>query len=522
MVLASFNSTASFYKTLDSFDKRSGMSFDYDDFKLPSSSLQKTIAESKTLGDNIAMSLNRRSQVLMNVIKEIDDHSATIAINVKDKAYEADHLKMIYEHLERCSALISIWDDRKEELYWQVRKVFDSYPVSNKNDSWYLSANALQKLTDLNRSAILKSKTYYKGDTTIDFNTEKISAQLRDVIANEYVNMKGIEKLGRYNGLCPYTPYEDLPETSRTLVEKLQHLKPVDNRYGRHPYEGLVYLYNDIVEDHNKFSELSKKHYLLKTVYQPDLYFVKYPEEKTSLPASTTAQVKQSLNEPSKKNIVNPPSKTNDRVIRDTVYIEKRDTIYLTATDDNIRSMEGYAPNNLVLLLDVSGSMNAPEKLPLLKQSVLNLLNMMRQEDEISVVIFSGKANVLLKPVSFKESQKIRKAIDDLKSSGKTDVEAGIKLAFKVADVNYKRGGNNRIILATDGEFPISETMKNLISNSAAQDIYLTVFNFGKGAGSEKALKSLAAIGKGNYHAVSKENVELNLIREVKAKRKSK
>ena len=184
--------------------------------------------------------------------------------------------------------------------------------------------------------------------------------------------------------------------------------------------------------------------------------------------------------------------------------------------------MEGYASNNMVLLLDVSGSMNSPEKLPLLKKSVLDLLSMMRLEDKVSIVAFSGKPKALLTAASFKEEARVRKAIDDLKPSGKTDGNAGVKLAYKIADENYLRGGNNRIILATDGEFGLNEETRKLIEKFSREDIFLSVFNFGKGAGSSKVLEGLAAMAKGNYRHISKENVDLQLIREVKAKRKSR
>ena len=87
--------------------------------------------------------------------------------------------------------------------------------------------------------------------------------------------------------------------------------------------------------------------------------------------------------------------------------------------------MEGYATNNMILLLDVSGSMNTPEKLPLLKKSVMDLLSMMRQEDEVSIIAFSEKPKALLTATSFKEEDKIKKAINELKPSGKTDGNAG-------------------------------------------------------------------------------------------------
>lgn len=123
-------------------------------------------------------------------------------------------------------------------------------------------------------------------------------------------------------------------------------------------------------------------------------------------------------------------------------------------------------------------------------------------------------------PTSFTEEEKITKVIDRLKSEGKTDGNAGIKMAYQVADKNYIRGGNNRIILATDGEFPIGNPTFDLVKKFAREDISISVFNFGKSTTSAKNLKELADLGKGNYEYITRENVDMKLISEVKAKKK--
>jgi Mg-chelatase subunit ChlD len=533
MVLVSFNSTAMYYKGLESFEKRGAMSFDYKDFQLPLSQYQKTIADSKPLAPAIAKSLNEQTEVIMNILKEMNDLGALLEIEAKEKRYERDHLKKVYEILERQKVLLDAWDEKKEVLYQDVRKVFDSYPIAQGTSSWYVSGKALQGLTDLDHDGLFSAKAYYKGTSPGPVSTEKIDEGLRNVIAKEYDNMKGIDKLGRYNGLCPYTPYEDLPVTSKALSEELKKLKAPSA--SSHPYHQMVYHYNDIVDDYNKFCELSHDVLHLKTVRQPELFDVKYPKPKDN---ATQAGVKpvviaEATQLPETKSSVqtdpvkeNPPAqrearaKSETKVQHDTIYIEKRDTVYLTEPGENLRSMEGYASNNMVLLLDVSGSMNSAEKLPLLKSSVLDLLSMMRLEDEVSIISFSEKPKALLTGTSFKEEARIKKAISDLKSSGKTDGNAGLKLAYKVADENYIRGGNNRIILATDGEFSLSDETRQLIEKFSKEDIFLSIFNFGKGAGASKALERIAQLGKGNYQYISKENVDLQLIREAKAKKK--
>jgi len=531
MVLVSFNSTASYYKSLSSYDRVGGMSFDYENYKLPLSQYQKTISDSKILPPSISKTLNDQSEVLMNILKEMDDLAASLESETSEKRYEKDHLDRIYKILEREKELMDVWDQRKEMLYTDVRKVYDAYPPSKPADAWFVSGRTLQKLTDLDHDGLFQAKSHYSSNGQAIVQTVLIDEKLREVIASEYENMKGIQKYGRSNGLCPYTPYEDLPVSSKSLSEELKKLKPAEGSR-EHPYHRMVYHYNDVVEDYNKFCELSKDVLHLQSIHQPELFTVQYPGAR---PENVAQSSSSESHEPVKVIVAEVPAKIEQKPVQsseprstetlkvqhDTVYIEKRDTVYLAEPGENLRSMEGYASNNMVLLLDVSGSMNAPEKLPLLKASVLELLSMMRQEDKVSIIAFSEKPKALLTATSFKEEAKIRKAISDLKSSGKTDGNAGVKLAYKVADENYLRGGNNRIILATDGEFAMNDDTRQLIDKFSREDVYLSVFNFGKGAGSSRALERLAELGKGNYRYISKENVSIQLIREVKAKKKN-
>jgi Ca-activated chloride channel homolog len=531
-VIRNLNSSAAYWASQVSHAGKGGISFSHDSFVMPRSYHQKALSESTVLPPSFAGGLNKEADVLMEILREIDELGAVMELEVKEKRYQQDNAANLYSMIERTVELFNTWDTRKEVFFEEIVHVFDSYPAANVSSSWYTSGKALRELTGFDHEGLFSAKAFYNGKHTGPVATQSIDGKLREVLSSEYDNMKGIEKLGRNNGRCPYTPYEDLPKNSRTLSELFQELKPAKpNEYAyQHPYHSMVYLYNEVVDDYNTFCELSPVP-LLKYIKQPELFKVIYPEKKDStLPpgqptltsdvGSTSAgapQTSRRQSDPDQR--AGGDTQASREVIRDTVYIEKRDTVYIREEAGALRSMEGYATNNMVLLLDVSGSMNAPEKLPLLKKSVLDMLSMMRREDEISIVVFSGKPKTLLPSVSFKDEEKIREAINDLKPSGTTDGNAGIKLAYKVADDNYIRGGNNRIVLATDGEFPISKETEELISKFAGEDIFLTVFNFGKKSGSSKNLERIAAMGHGNYEFISKENVEVKLIREAKAKK---
>lgn len=525
MALRSFSSSAAYYKGLSSFQGKGGLTYNYSDFKIPLAQFQKTVSESSSISSSYAKNLNLQTEVIIRIMNEMEALSEALEKETTERRYEQDHLKRVYEILERYKVLFEVIDNKKEILYKDVRSVYDSYPLRDPNANWIVSWKALRSLTDFDHKALFEAKAFYKGSSTTLPASDNIDNQLRDVIAKEYENMKGIEKYGRNNGLCPYTPYEDIPQTSRMFSEKLKKVSLPKENYTQHPYHDLVYLYNDVVDDYNKFCELSRLG-LLKTVKQPEWFDIKYPTKES--PSASTQEVQHppvvavSTITPNTTQLNSANQSTTNaslKVVHDTVYIERRETVYLADPGENLRSMEGYATNNMVLLLDVSGSMNSPEKLPLLKTSVLNLLDMMRQEDQVSIVVYSGKAKVLLQPTSFKEQEKIRQAINSLTSSGQTDGNAGIRLAYQVADKNYIRGGNNRIILATDGEFPISEEVFTMAEKFSREDIFVTVFNFGKTTASAKNLEKLSRKGKGNYEHITKENMELKLIKEAKAKK---
>ncbi|WP_051664268.1 vWA domain-containing protein [Dyadobacter crusticola] len=207
---------------------------------------------------------------------------------------------------------------------------------------------------------------------------------------------------------------------------------------------------------------------------------------------------------------------------RDTVFVERVrvDTVYVDrnpSPQNVVRTLEGFAANNMILLLDVSSSMNSPLKMPLLKRSIKSLLTLLRPEDQISIVLYSGKARVVLKPTSGAKANEIARMIDLLKSDGDTDGNEGLRLAYKTGNKSYIRGGNNRIVLATDGEFPVSDEVMSMIGQHAKQDLFLTVLTFGRNPGQK--LRKLSELGKGTYAHVTEETADLQLIIEAQARK---
>jgi Ca-activated chloride channel family protein len=164
---------------------------------------------------------------------------------------------------------------------------------------------------------------------------------------------------------------------------------------------------------------------------------------------------------------------------------------------------ENLPPMNLVFLLDVSGSMESPDKLPLLQKAFRLLTAELRPEDRVAIAVYAGAAGVALPPTPGNEKQTILKAIDDLQAGGSTAGAQGIQLAYRLAGEHFVEGGNNRVILATDGDFNVSISsdgeLVRLIEEKRKAGIFLTVLGFGTGNLKDAKMEKLADKGNGNY-----------------------
>jgi Ca-activated chloride channel family protein len=160
-------------------------------------------------------------------------------------------------------------------------------------------------------------------------------------------------------------------------------------------------------------------------------------------------------------------------------------------------------PSNLVFLIDVSGSMSDPNKLPLLKSAFGLLVNELRAEDRVAIVVYAGAAGLVLESTPGNRKEAIMAAIDNLEAGGSTAGGAGLKLAYREAEKNFVRGGNNRIILATDGDFNVGESsnggMERLVEEKRELGVFITVLGFGMGNVKDDKMEIIADKGNGNY-----------------------
>ncbi len=184
--------------------------------------------------------------------------------------------------------------------------------------------------------------------------------------------------------------------------------------------------------------------------------------------------------------------------------------------------VEKLPANNLVFLIDVSGSMSSANKLPLVKQSLHLLVNQMREQDHIALVVYAGSAGLVLPSTSGADKAAIVQAIDRLEAGGSTAGGAGLELAYRTAQEHFRRDGNNRVVLASDGDFNVGPSsdaeMERLIEAKRRDGTYLTVLGFGTGNLQDAKMEKLAKAGNGNYAYIDNiHEARKTLVREMGA-----
>ncbi|MEO8765817.1 MAG: von Willebrand factor type A domain-containing protein [Ginsengibacter sp.] len=166
-------------------------------------------------------------------------------------------------------------------------------------------------------------------------------------------------------------------------------------------------------------------------------------------------------------------------------------------------NLDKVPPSNFVFLMDVSGSMDLPSRLPLLKEAFQLLVKNLREKDTVSIVVYGGSVGIWLQPTGGAEKQKIIRAIEELTASGDTPGEAAIRSAYKLAENTFIKGGNNRIILATDGDFNVGQKdekeLEELIAKERQTGVYLTCLGVGMGNYKDSKIEALAKKGNGNF-----------------------
>ena len=172
--------------------------------------------------------------------------------------------------------------------------------------------------------------------------------------------------------------------------------------------------------------------------------------------------------------------------------------------------VDNLPPSNLVFLIDVSGSMQDANKLPLVKASMQMLVDQLREEDHVAIVVYAGAAGLVLPSTPGTDKIKIKQAIQSLEAGGSTAGGAGIKLAYATAKKHFNKEGNNRVILCTDGDFNVGassdDAMERLIEEERKSGVFLTVLGYGMGNYQDAKMQKLADKGNGNHAYIDQIN----------------
>lgn len=222
---------------------------------------------------------------------------------------------------------------------------------------------------------------------------------------------------------------------------------------------------------------------------------------------------------------LNAPDPAGDSLFRlrthlsDCPWDPQRQLFYVNMTAKKV-DLSKVPPSNLVFLIDASGSMDLPNRLPLLKIAFRKLVLNLRPVDMVSVVAYGDAPGVMLPPTSGAEKEKIIKAIEDLEAGGNTPGEAGILTAYQLAQKSFIKGGNNRVILATDGDFNVGRFSENdleeLINRMKQSGVYLTCLGVGMGNYKDSKIEILAKKGNGNFAYLDNEQeAEKVLVKEM-------
>jgi Ca-activated chloride channel family protein len=196
-------------------------------------------------------------------------------------------------------------------------------------------------------------------------------------------------------------------------------------------------------------------------------------------------------------------------VVSDSPWNEGRKLVHIGIKGYTVDRDEA-ADANLVLLLDVSGSMNSPDKLPLAVRSMELLLESLKPSDTVGIVVYAGAAGTVLEPTPVRDREKIVAALRSLRPGGSTAGAAGIERAYQLAEAHFRKGGVNRILLATDGDFNVgiagTEELKSFVERKREKGVYLSVLGFGQGNYRDELAQALAQNGNGVAAYIDTEN----------------
>ncbi|MCH2042542.1 MAG: VWA domain-containing protein [Saprospiraceae bacterium] len=425
------------------------------------------------------------------IILELDSLRGELAIYTKNQYYKTDvNLEKGYKLLQRVEVLYLDLFALEEKVYWSLENILSDYQIEVHQPTHH---QVIQLMAPTIKSSRALIKTLKTDD--IPSNLEQKCTNLERCIQNLEQNrdqlLQQIPKIENSN-FCTHRQYDQLLYKAKELLAAAKAWKQgtVPSKYTNLFHQPHHYLFNfDWLGIYNRYDNgissifnqyiSSTKEFQLATYEIPPIFEVIQFEKE--------------------------PIHNNTDPLQDTSS-----------------SLENFASNNLIFLLDVSASMDQENKLPLLKESLSDLLELMRIEDKITIITYSGRAKVVLPPTSAEHKDEIITIINSISSKNSSDVDKGLTLAYESAASSFIPNGNNRIIIATDGSFNIKGKTQKLIKKNTRNDIYLSAFYFSpkEYPHVKENLQNLVVLGGGRYCYVEKVNAQKILLQEAQSVRK--
>ena len=492
---------------------------------LPATLYQQCLSQSKILAATDQKALNTQLNACKVTLDHIQVHRDSLAAFCKEKRFvHTEKIPWTYTQLNQIEMLFAEYKLHKDSLYQKIQQIYtQKYPATNTSHKIVAMAKLFQPalgycksmLDDLNANDTSKIASY----------TQALDVLIAQYESQKDENLKGLYRFGYSNGLAPYWRYDAVVNELKAISQHGHHFSRSNWTEGSYrDYPKAYYYYNSqvinkynrygmgLIQAYNQFVDLADGKQIQKNAGIDD-YYIK--NKSIALDVSVT-KLLHAIEEPHQYKVLHtkekPVSEPNTNTPQNPAPKE----------DSVVASLEGYAHNHLVFLLDVSASMNTSEKLPLLKDAFKYLLTLTRLEDQVAVVTYSGEARVEIPSISASKQKKILSKLDKLQSNGGTNAYGGLKLAYETALQHYIPKGNNRIILASDGEFGINASIQAMIEENLKKGVTLSVFLFGQAKNDRviEQLKHLAQLGKGNFRLIDSDNAHKSLIIEAQAVKK--
>jgi Ca-activated chloride channel family protein len=514
-----------YYEASPSARKRLQLSFKHDPFTSLSayfpSGMSPELRYRSVMGQNSCIPQPFRENIDKHItqIREIVTEVASISLQLETYTREGEYrldpeLKRPYDWLSRCYVLYHDISVIKDALYYELNKLYREQEDPDPDQAFARSTRSLMSVIVPTRSLLKAVKS--NNSRQLQNNLSRLEMALNRVESEKEEYMESLAQPDAAQDPQTYFSYVlGVAEDLKGAVKEFLNLNNFPQKYQEHGKAYYYYNYR-LIPIYNRFGEgmINRYNLLVEAADVPLLKMVEEPALFKVIPPGPQAQDPPPPDQPQKPDTVvaarpTPP----DPIPPDTLPAQEAKPA---------PSLENAAPNNLVFLLDVSSSMEAPEKLPLLKSSFKHLLTLMRPQDRIAIVTYSGKARVILPSTSASARSTIMASIEGIRSEGKTDALEGMVQAYRIAQYNFIEEGNNRIIMASDGYFRIPEALPRLIAQRVRQyDIRLSVFFFGEAE--ERImdrLSRLAEIGQGNFRYLRPENANQLMVEEAAAVKK--